>query len=404
MDVLEPRLFVPDTFMPRPLRDNNSNDDESDEEPSVREDGLTRAQLEEATRLNSQVGAVDPTEQFAKRASIREAYQDICSQFEGEQRTNANGNTDLIENLGKSFDNVDRSYRSVGAGGKELAADADTLLSMAKVLMTQMQSFQSSNAERTVTAAKFADALTLFLTSEPTTSAPIIDGEDNELLKEDDEEFDREHSPTTSISTQESQSRRSVVPKISLNQWAWLGRQDLGTLTYDVSFDYQSIRSIVVEDTAESCSMKPKKERAKRGKDEKEAAVVLTNKQNQGDDDEISVAKELDKVRKSLKRAWKDTPNVDFYSFVIDPTDFAKSVENMFYVSFLVKDGRVRLSVGEDGLPVLVHVSSEERERLHVDDRSAAETHQAIFSFNYEMWEAMVQVMDLNKSTSTQNQ
>ncbi|KIH64371.1 Nse4 protein [Ancylostoma duodenale] len=311
--------------MTRPLRDNNSNDDESEEEA---EDGLTRAQLEEATLLSSQAAVDDPSEHFARRASIRETYKDICSQFEGESATDAKENAELIVNLGKSLDDVDRSYRSVGAGGKELAADADTLLSMAKVLMSQMQSFQSTNAERTVTAASFADALFLIV---------------------------------------------------------------------------KDLRSIVSEDCIAPSSVKPKKERIKRGKDEKEAAVVLTNRQTQNADDEVSVALELDKVRKSLKRAWKETPSVDFYSFVIDATDFAKTVENMFYVSFLVKDGRVRLAVGETGLPVLLHVSSEERERLHVDDRSVAETHQAIFSFNYDMWEAMVEALNTANAASSQN-
>ncbi|EPB70696.1 Nse4 [Ancylostoma ceylanicum] len=335
--------------MPRPLRDNNSNDEESEEEA---EDGLTRAQLEEATLLSSQAAVVDPSEHFARRASIRETYKDICSQFEGESTADAKENAELIVNLGKSLDDVDRSYRSVGAGGKELAADADTLLSMAKVLMSQMQSFQSTNAERTVTAASFADALTLYLTSASTATVSSVDGDDNPLLVES-EEFDRERSPSSSASTQNYQTRRANAPKISLDQWAWFGRQDYGTLTYDVSFNYQSLRSIVSEDCAAPSSVKPKKERIKRGKDEREAAVVLTNRQTQNADDEVSVALELDKVRKSLKRAWKETPSVDFYSFVIDPTDFAKTVENMFYVSFLVKDGRVRLAVGEDGLPVL---------------------------------------------------
>ncbi|KIH63908.1 Nse4 protein [Ancylostoma duodenale] len=243
--------------------------------------------------------------------------------FIGESATDAKENAELIVNLGKSLDDVDRSYRSVGAGGKELAADADTLLSMAKVLMSQMQSFQSTNAERTVTAASFADALTLYLASASTTTASNVDGDDNPLLKEG-EEFDRERSPGSSVSTQSYQARRSTTSK-------------------------------------------------------------------------------LDKVRKSLKRAWKETSSVDFYSFVIDPTDFAKTVENMFYVSFLVKDGRVRLAVGETGLPVLLHVSSEERERLHVDDRSVAETHQAIFSFNYDMWEAMVEALNTAKAASSQN-
>ncbi|PIO74153.1 Nse4 protein [Teladorsagia circumcincta] len=282
---------------------------------------FTDIQIQEANYLNSLVTEDDPSQQFAKRASLREAYHDICSQFTGE--TKAFSLSWFVNNVMRVFQVMLR----VGAGGKELAADADSLLSMASVLLEQMKSFRSANSERVVTAASFAEAL------------------------------------------------------ISRDQWAWLGRQDFGTLTYDVSFNYQSLRSVVSYDTAPPASQITKKERFKRGKDTQEAAV-------------------LDKVRKSLKRAWKEKPSVDFFSFVIDPTDFSKSVENMFYVSFLVKDGRVRLTVGEDGLPVLLHVSNEERQRLHVDDRSAAVTNQAIISFTYEMWEEMVEAMRARGSVS----
>ncbi|KAK6044675.1 hypothetical protein COOONC_17821 [Cooperia oncophora] len=68
-----------------------------------------------------------------KRASLREAYHEICSQFAGDVERKESAH--LIEHLGKSLEDVDRSYQSVGAGGKELAADADSLLSMANVLL-----------------------------------------------------------------------------------------------------------------------------------------------------------------------------------------------------------------------------------------------------------------------------
>lgn len=54
-----------------------------------------------------------------------------------------------------------------------------------------------------------------------------------------------------------------------------------------------SRRSIVSDECVAPSSVKPKKERIKRGKDEKEAAVVLTNRQTQDANDEVSVALEV---------------------------------------------------------------------------------------------------------------
>ena len=48
----------------------------------------------------------------------------------------------------------------------------------------------------------------------------------------------------------------------------------------------------------------------------------------------------------------KKTP-VCYFTFVIDPDHFGKTVENMFHVSFLVKQRQTVLSIGENGLPVL---------------------------------------------------
>ncbi|WKX89140.1 hypothetical protein Q1695_008637 [Nippostrongylus brasiliensis] len=394
--------------MPQPLKHNNSkgHGERDCDDPSA--EGLTSTQIQEANYLNSLVVEADPTQQFAKRATLREAYHDICSQFEGD--IGENESPEVIEHLEKSLQDVDRSYQSVGAGGKELAADANSLLSMANVLLDRMKSFRSSNSERVVTAASLAETLISYMNSlSPSTSSTDLGLVDNPLLMDDDETTVSTTVPSSSSHSIGSSSNHpsttasytpTPAPRISLEQWASFGCQNHGTLTYDVTFNYQSLRSIVSYDKARPRPQVEKKARLKSAKEFQEAAVVLSSKQL-SETDEISVAQELDKVRKALKRAWKENTYVDFFSFVIDRHDFAKTVENMFYVSFLVKDGRVRLSLGDDGLPVLLRVSGEERQRLHVDDRSAAVTNQAIISFTYKMWEDMVKAMDLQSVTSS---
>ena len=46
-----------------------------------------------------------------------------------------------------------------------------------------------------------------------------------------------------------------------------------------------------------------------------------------------------------------------FSRFVINPDDYGQTVENMFYVSFLVKEGRAKIFVdADDGLPKITPV------------------------------------------------
>jgi non-structural maintenance of chromosomes element 4 len=44
---------------------------------------------------------------------------------------------------------------------------------------------------------------------------------------------------------------------------------------------------------------------------------------------------------------------VSLFEFAINPLSFGQTVENLFYISFLVRDGFVKVSFDEDGLPTI---------------------------------------------------
>merc|ERR1712059_36378 len=56
---------------------------------------------------------------------------------------------------------------------------------------------------------------------------------------------------------------------------------------------------------------------------------------------------------------------VSFFRFVLDPRSFSASVENLFHVSFLVKEGKVIIAVDQKVcLPVISPLSKQEENQL----------------------------------------
>jgi hypothetical protein len=44
---------------------------------------------------------------------------------------------------------------------------------------------------------------------------------------------------------------------------------------------------------------------------------------------------------------------VDYWKFVVNPRSFGQTIENMFYVSFLIRDGKAGITIDDDGLPAV---------------------------------------------------
>lgn len=71
---------------------------------------------------------------------------------------------------------------------------------------------------------------------------------------------------------------------------------------------------------------------------------------------EAEATDEMDDVevrRLMYKHGVLSTGGVDFFQFVINPYSFGQTVENMFYVSFLIRDGKVGIDFDDDMIPSL---------------------------------------------------
>lgn len=98
--------------------------------------------------------------------------------------------------------------------------------------------------------------------------------------------------------------------------------------------------------------------------------------------------------------ATPDSP-VSLFEFVLNPKSFSQSVENLFYLSFLVHDGKVTLNVDEDNIPVIgvqyplptdpVERRKEEKQREQVPPQ------QMIFDLDPGAWQALVESFEITE-------
>ncbi|KFD54066.1 hypothetical protein M513_05085 [Trichuris suis] len=99
-------------------------------------------------------------------------------------------------------------------------------------------------------------------------------------------------------------------------------------------------------------------------------------------------------VYSHLKKAFRSNKKkpVDFFRFILHPTKFSTTVENLFHLTFLVHDGLVNMVANESGIslePLKPHGRFQSAEqRLSNDDNSKAA--QSVLSLSVREWKVLV--------------
>lgn len=76
---------------------------------------------------------------------------------------------------------------------------------------------------------------------------------------------------------------------------------------------------------------------------------------------------------------------INFFAFFINPNSFSESVENLFHLSFLIRDGKVVVEDNEDGIPVLETADPPTAE----DFEQGASKKQSVFHFDFRTFKVM---------------
>ena len=102
--------------------------------------------------------------------------------------------------------------------------------------------------------------------------------------------------------------------------------------------------------------------------------------------------KAVQHVKKILRRAFRANNNkpISFFEFVLDPNFFHLTVENIFHLSFLLKNNNFAIRQENGGLPYIYPVSESEANNLQKGKKL-----QCITSISPELWETLVKEFEI---------
>ncbi|KAL2062382.1 hypothetical protein VTL71DRAFT_6648 [Oculimacula yallundae] len=83
---------------------------------------------------------------------------------------------------------------------------------------------------------------------------------------------------------------------------------------------------------------------------------------------------------------------IAYFKFVINPYSFGQSVENMFYVSFLIRDGAVGITTDGRGLPYLIMIDESDKTAAADGDHPK---HQAVLALDMQTWEELIDAFEI---------
>ncbi|KAL8780766.1 MAG: hypothetical protein Q9213_006313 [Squamulea squamosa] len=103
---------------------------------------------------------------------------------------------------------------------------------------------------------------------------------------------------------------------------------------------------------------------------------------------------EAEYTAEAKRHGLAENGQMGFFPFVVNPKSFGQTVENLFYVSFLIRDGDVQMGQSDDSLPTLIPLERGSRD----EQATGAQKHQAVFHLDYDTWMDLIDAFDIKRS------
>ncbi|XP_007478929.2 non-structural maintenance of chromosomes element 4 homolog A [Monodelphis domestica] len=141
---------------------------------------------------------------------------------------------------------------------------------------------------------------------------------------------------------------------------------------------------------------KQRNERQKRKDNKEEERAMPAELKKMEESHQEATEKEVERILGLLQTYFREEPEtpISFFDFVIDPDSFARTVENIFHVSFIIRDGFARIRLDQDKLPIIEPITQRNEES---EEESTQIRHQDIISLSYQDWKDIVRTFEISQ-------
>ena len=107
---------------------------------------------------------------------------------------------------------------------------------------------------------------------------------------------------------------------------------------------------------------------------------------------------EVDRILRLLAKRYKQNRKqpLDFFKFVINPQSFSLSVENIFHLSFLVRDTWAKIT-NVDGKLFIEPIGNSDKNdpKSNNNKQAGKDLNHMVFNITYEVWANLIQGLGL---------
>ncbi|KAF0874016.1 NSE4A protein, partial [Crocuta crocuta] len=154
---------------------------------------------------------------------------------------------------------------------------------------------------------------------------------------------------------------------------------------------------------------KPRSDRPRKGPSIEEKKTMPDQLSEMEESHQEATEKEVERILGLLQTYFQEDPDtpMSFFDFVVDPHSFPRTVENIFHVSFIIRDGFARIKLDQDRLPIIESITPEnfvfQTEPVNINeenegiDQNTQIRNQGIIALSYRDWEEIVKTFEISE-------